>query len=267
LLGKRDLGLGTRDSEQARGNQKVSTSPKSRVPGPDIARLERENARLIQDVAAMHSRFRRLARAVWRVEEDERRHLARELHDNLGQVLTALRLKLERLPAGEDRDAAVEIAAQALEDVRNLSRLLRPPVLDDLGLGAALNWLARRMSEDAGLPVRVTGSLDRRLDAETETLIFRIAQEALTNIVKHAGATRAEISFGRTGDRLELRVRDNGRGFDPKTLDVEGAGVGLAGMRDRAALFGGALTISSAAGKGTVVGVTMALSPASEAAP
>lgn len=227
-----------------------------------IAKLELENARLLESLSGIQQRFRQLARAVWRVEEDERRRLARELHDNLGQELTALRLRLERLPAGEDRDAAVAIAAQALEDVRNLSRLLRPPVLDDLGLAAALEWLARRMREDAGLPVRVTGSIDADLDDETETLLFRIAQEGLTNVVKHAEATRAEIILQRVADRLELRIRDNGRGFDAARLSSgeTSAGVGLAGMRDRVALFGGDLVVSSAPGRGTTVCVTISLS-------
>jgi signal transduction histidine kinase len=225
-----------------------------------IEALERKNAELLGSLDGIQSRFRSLARAVWRVEEGERRRLARELHDNLGQVLTALRMRLERLPQGEERNEAIAMASQALEDVRNLSRLLRPPVLDDLGLLAALQWLARRMGEDAGLPANVTGSLDVELDDETETLLFRIAQEALTNVAKHAGATRAEILVQRVANRIELRIRDNGRGFAVESLSAEGAtGVGLAGMRDRVAFLGGELVISSAAGKGTTVCATVVL--------
>lgn len=229
---------------------------------PDkIAALERQNADLLQNLFGMQQRFRRLARAVWRVEEDERRRIARELHDNLGQALTVLRMRLERLPAGPERETAIDIAAQALEDVRNLSRLLRPPVLDDLGLEAALHWLARRMREDAGLPVKVAASMDADLDDETETLIFRIAQEALTNVVKHAEATRAEIMLERVADRIELRVRDNGRGFatDAQRAGETASGVGLAGMRDRVALFGGEFAVSSAPGRGTTICAAVAL--------
>ena len=232
-----------------------------------IDALRRENDRLIESLAGVQGRFRRLARAVWRIEEDERRRLARELHDNLGQTLTGLRMRLEKLPAGDDRDAAVEAASQALDDVRSISRLLRPPVLDDLGLDAALKWLARRTAEDAGLPVRVTGSLDRRLDPDAETLLFRIAQEALTNVVKHAGATRAEVSFARVGDQFEMRISDNGAGFDVAAIDSESAGIGLAAMRDRAALFGGELGIASAPGQGAAISVTLRLAPDGEAVP
>lgn len=230
-----------------------------------VAELQSENDRLLDCVASMQMRFRHIARAVWRVEEDERRRIARELHDNLGQELTALRLRLEQMPEGVERNAAIEIAARVLADARNLSRLLRPPVLDDLGLDAALRWLARQMTENAGLPVRVSGSLAQRLDRETETLVFRIAQEALTNVVKHSGASRAELRFGRLGDRIEISVRDNGRGFDPHAVDSEKAGIGLAGMRDRAALFGGETVISSAPGKGATVAVSIALAKESVA--
>jgi signal transduction histidine kinase len=226
-----------------------------------IAGLEDDNARLLESLGGIQQRFRRLARAVWRVQEDERRRLARDLHDDLGQTLTALRHRLERLPPGESREAALELAAQALDDVRELSRLLRPPVLDDLGLSAGLNWLGRRVRENSGLPVRVSASLDVPLDPETETLLFRIAQEALTNAVRHADATRVNLSLCRVADRLELRVHDNGKGFEPSVLEDTGeTGVGLAGMRDRVALFGGELVISSAEGRGTTVSATLFLS-------
>ncbi len=220
-----------------------------------LAVLERENAALLKNAFEIQQRFQRMARAVWRVEENERRRLASELHDNLGQVLTALRMRLERLPDGVERDAAVETAAQALEDIRNLSRLLRPPVLDDLGLKAALDWLARRTREDMGLPVHVVNELDAKLDADLETLVFRIIQEALTNTAKHANATRVEIYLRRFADRLELRVRDNGDGFDPRLINSEDSpkGVGLAGMRDRVSFFGGDLIINSSPGRGATI--------------
>lgn len=226
-----------------------------------LAALERENAALLQNAYDIQLRFQRMARAAWRVEETERRRLARELHDNLGQVLTTLRMRLERLPESAERAAALETTAQALEDVRNMSRLLRPPVLDDLGLMAALEWLARRMREDAGLPVRVTGELDIDLDEDFETLLFRIAQEALTNTVKYANATRAEIHLRRVADRLEMRVRDNGDGFDARLIESneKPKGVGLAGMRDRVSFFGGDLIINSAPGRGATITASLKL--------
>lgn len=226
-----------------------------------LAVLEQENAELLENAADIQRRFQNMARAVWRVEESERRRLARELHDNLGQVLTALRMKLEQLPESAERNDAVEMAVQSLNDVRNLSRLLRPPVLDDLGLKAAIEWLARHIREDAGLPVRVEYTLDAPLEEEVETLFFRIAQEALTNTLKYANATRAEIRLRRVADSIEMRVRDNGDGFDPQLLgaDEMPAGVGLAGMRDRVSFFGGDLTINSAPGRGVVITAVLKL--------
>lgn len=224
-----------------------------------LADLELENARLVERIAAAQQRFRGLARAIWRVEEDERRRIARELHDNLGQMMTALRLRIERLPPGEDRDAAAELATQALADMRNLSRLLRPAVLDDLGLFAALQWLARNFRENAGLPVKAEGGLDIRLDEDSETMLFRVAQEALTNTVKHANATRADLTLTRVGDRVEMRIRDNGDGFDASAIDAdpENAGVGHFGMRDRVAFFGGEFVVSSAPGRGATITVVL----------
>lgn len=230
---------------------------------PDAGQVERlrsENERLFAELDGTQRRFRGLARGVWRVQEDERRRLARELHDELGQVLTALIHRLDGL-SGADRDECMSLARQALDDVRELSRLLRPAVLDDLGLVAALNWLGRRTRENTRLEVVVKApdSLDR-LDPDTETLLFRVAQEAVTNAVKHAAAGRVEIRLDRVGNQLELRIRDDGRGFDPASLEKDDdRGVGLAGMQDRVGLFGGRLVISSEPGHGTTVSATLAL--------
>lgn len=212
--------------------------------------LAEENARLTAALSAQRGEFSRLARAVWRLEDDERRRLAQELHDALGQELTVLGLAVRRLPDGEARDEAAAQADRCLAAVRDLSRLLRPPVLDDLGLDAALEWLARRTREGAGLPVRTTLEAGPLHDPRAESLIFRIAQEAVTNAVRHAGANRVDLTLCRTGDRVELTVRDDGGGFDPEAHE---AGVGISGMRDRVALLGGELTIDAAPGRGACV--------------
>jgi signal transduction histidine kinase len=241
-----------------------------------LDRLARENVELFDRLRANEQRFRGLTRSVWRVQEAERRRLARELHDGLGQELTALKIGLERLAEAARRDssglagplaepladqlaAAVEAAARALGETRRLSHLLRPRVLDDLGLMAALTWLARTVGEWTGFPVRfeaegVDDAADagERLDADAETLLFRVAQEALTNAVEHSGAGSAEVTLRRAGRRLTLTVRDAGRGFDPAAL--HGAeGTGLAGMRDRVELFGGDLRVTAAPGAGVEV--------------
>lgn len=246
-----------------------------------VRRITRENERLFQRLIEGENRFRGLAKAVWKVQEDERRRLARELHDGLGQTLTALKNQLERLErkaAAEDGGAAaageiqagladsVELARGALNETRELSRLLRPPVLDDLGLLPALAWLARTLEQRTGLAVTVgTEGVDGRLEPDLETLVFRLVQEALTNVLKHAGTAAAEVRLARRGGTLELRVADAGAGFDAAALldREEGArGTGLRSMRDRVELFGGRLEVWSAPGRGTTVAVVLPLAEA-----
>jgi signal transduction histidine kinase len=249
-----------------------------------VERVTRENERLFQELVAGERRFRGLSKAVWRVQEEERRRLARELHDGIGQTLTALKNQLELLereaagsgPAPADRPAlalrprlaeAVGIAALALRETRELSRLLRPPVLDDLGLVPALRWLARSLRERTGLEVRlVEEGLDERLEPDLETLVFRVVQEALNNVVKHAGVAAAEVALGRRGGSLRLRVADAGRGFDPERLPEE-AGVGLRGVRDRVELFGGHLQVRSAPGGGTTLDIEVPVGEEDKPAP
>jgi two-component system, NarL family, sensor kinase len=229
--------------------------------------ITRANERLFARLIEGERRFRGLAKAVWKVQEDERRRLARELHDGLGQTLTALTLQLERLREKLDGevppelaarvDDSVEMARLALNESREMSRLLRPPVLDDLGVGAALSWLARTLEQRTGLKVELTlEGFDERLDPDLETLVFRLVQEALTNVLRHSGVDRAQVTLRRLGETLELRVADAGQGFDSEAaLAVGGAsaGSGLRGMRDRLELFGGRLEMASAPGEGTLV--------------
>jgi two-component system, NarL family, sensor kinase len=246
-----------------------------------VRRITRENERLFQRLIEGESRFRGLARAVWKVQEDERRRLARDLHDGLGQTLTALKNQLERLEqkAGQEGEVrtgellarladSVELARTALHETRELSRLLRPPVLDDLGLLPALAWLARTLEQRTGLTVSVEAEgLAERLDPDVETLVFRLVQEALTNVLKHAGVGQAEVHLARGAGALALRVSDSGAGFDARAAlgESDGAsGSGLRGMRDRVELFGGRLDVWSAAGHGTVVAVELPLAGAGE---
>src|SRR5437588_890788 len=169
-----------------------------------VGRVARDSEGLLRQLVGSERRFRALAKAVWQVQEEERRRLARELHDSLGQDLTALKNQLEVLTREAGGAAAgglaarlagaLEIAARALQDTRELSRLLRPPILDDLGLVPALAWLARTLRESTGLEVRVVShGVDDRFAADLEIVVFRVAQEALTNVLKHSGATAADL--------------------------------------------------------------------------
>jgi len=230
--------------------------------------ITHENDRLFQRLIEGERRFRGLAKAVWKVQEDERRRLARELHDGLGQTLTALTNQLGRLQQKLDGQASaelasrladsVEMARQALNDCRELSRLLRPPVLDDLGLPAALSWLARTLEQRTGLHVELAlEGLEERLDPDLETLVFRLVQEALTNVLRHAEVERAHVAVTRAAGLLELQVSDRGRGFDARAAlagrEAAATGSGLRGMRDRLELFGGRLELTAAPGEGTRV--------------
>jgi two-component system, NarL family, sensor kinase len=238
-----------------------------------VRHITRENERLFQRLIEGERRFRGLAKAVWKVQEDERRRLARELHDGLGQTLTALTNQLERLQRKLDGRESGELAARladsvemarlALNESRELSRLLRPPVLDDLGLPAALSWLARTLEQRTGLHVELTlDGFEERLDADLETLVFRLVQEALTNVLRHAGVDRASVAVSRGGGFLELQVADRGRGFDAPAAFAgceTATGSGLRGMRDRLELFGGRLELASAPGAGTLVSAVVPL--------
>jgi two-component system, NarL family, sensor kinase len=235
-----------------------------------VRRIMGENERLFAQLIRGERRYRGLARAVWTVQEEERRRLARELHDGIGQDLTALKNQLELLARraadtaphlGSQLAAAVELAATALRDTRELSRLLRPPVLDDLGLGPALAWLARTLGERTGLAVELASELgEERFTPDVETLVFRVVQEALTNVLKHAGAAAARVEVGAVSGRVWARVSDAGAGFDPGALAGEQAsGSGLRGIRDRLDLFGGRLEVRSSPGHGTVLEVELPL--------
>lgn len=256
--------------------QRYGIDPAPEAPAPAaelaarLARLERDKEALARDLQQGEKRLRGLARAVWKVEEEERARLARELHDGIGQTLTALAMRLERLSAeaaGERQlgglEEALGLARQALAETRELARLLRPPILDDLGLVPALRWLARTFGRHAGITVdfAAEGLGPERLPAEVETLLFRVVQEALTNVAKHAAADRAEVRLARRGGWIALAVADRGRGFDPRGVGegAAGAGFGLKGMQDRVECSDGRFALRSAPGAGTVVEVRVPL--------
>lgn len=229
----------------------------------DLERLEDQGRQLFQRLAEGELRYRKMARAVWQVQERERRRLARDLHDGLGQNLTAIKTQLEwiRRTADLPSDTGIrlqelaDLVATALQDTREMSRLLRPSMLDDLGLKPALRWLARTMSsDDAAEPREITvkvEGLNHRFDGDLETLIFRIAQESVTNAVRHADARNIHIHVASDAECLLLTVTDDGCGFDPAEAARDGGG--LRGMRDRAELFDGRMSLHSNKNEGSRV--------------
>jgi signal transduction histidine kinase len=211
---------------------------------------------------------RRVARAqvsrrLLDAQETERRRIARVLHDDVGQLLTALRLNLERLALPEkDRSVArdsIGLVDEALTRVRALSVELRPSVLDDLGLAAALAWYANRQAERAGYSVVVDQDVgERRLPEPIETAGFRIVQQALTNIARHARATNVIIALRRNARTIELTITDDGVGFDVRHARLRsqaGESLGLLDMTELADMAGGTLSITSTERGGSTVRV------------
>ncbi|HEY3380342.1 MAG TPA: ATP-binding protein [Vicinamibacterales bacterium] len=209
-----------------------------------------------------------LLRKVISAQEDERKRLARELHDETSQTLSALAMKIETAlaawPQEASRDRLVEAKALTVRTLDELHRLifdLRPSVLDDLGLLSAIRWYAERHLESRGITVRCEFSgIETRLLPELETALFRVAQEAITNIAKHSGAETVLIQCFEHDDRISIEIEDDGKGFAPEDLPPPAArerGLGLLGMRERIELFGGTIEIDSAPGRGTRIAVAV----------
>ncbi len=228
-----------------------------------------ERKRVTLELTDARQQLQLLSRRLMEVQEADRRQLARELHDELGQVLTAAKIalqSLEQYPDAETLGRGLEharlIIDRALHDVRSLSLHLRPPVLDDLGLAAALRWLVDEQRQRTSFDVQLRVQIDHRHDPALETACFRIAQEALTNVVKHACARAVAVDLLEDGAALLLRIRDDGIGFDvaeARRRATGGRSVGLLGMEERAALAGGSIAWMSAPGAGTEVRATFPL--------
>jgi signal transduction histidine kinase len=194
-----------------------------------------------------------LARVTWHMLESQEtaaRRFSHELHDELGQSLTAIKANVTALDPATPPDPARlddcrRLIDEAIQNVRELSHLLRPTILDDFGLDAGIRWLAERFGQRTGIDVEYKSAFDRRLPDETETHLFRIVQEALTNIARHSGATQVIIELAPVGNRVHLIVKDNGHGFTANGSANGSAGLGLVGMRARAQSVGGELAINS----------------------
>lgn len=243
------------------------------------AAIERElreagmrRARRRDEEALRHARLRlqALSNRMLEMQEAERRHIARELHDEIGQSLTAIKLNLEALALRSTDETArslageiAGVAGEVLDQVRRLSLDLRPPQLDDLGLSAALHWLVKRHARDGGPAVLLQAPADLpRLGMQAETACFRVVQESLTNALRHAGATQVRIELNVDAGMFCLDVGDDGHGFDvaaARGRALQGASLGLVGMEERIALAGGEMSIASQAGSGTRLSVRLPL--------
>jgi two-component system sensor histidine kinase UhpB len=227
-----------------------------------------ENAYLYEDLKQQNARVRALSQQLVENAENERRQVAHDLHDMVGQYLTALGINLNILKqkwaasAPDKVMARLEECTQLVERttdyIRRLMADLRPPVLDDYGLFPALGWLGERFAQRMDLQVDVVGRpLSSRPDPHVEMTLFRIVQEALTNVVKHAKASRAEVVLEESDGRITLQVKDNGVGFDPSRADrpSERGGWGLFAIREWTEALGGRFELRSAPGEGTTLRV------------
>jgi signal transduction histidine kinase len=229
-----------------------------------IMRLERQAESEKERAESAGRELRRLSQQLVRAQEEERRSLSRELHDQVGQQLTALRVEIAnmgRIPPGDRELLAAHIkeaknlALQTMKTVRDLAMGLRPSMLDDLGLGPAIEWQAREFSRRNGVPATVEfhGEINGSLSEAERTSLFRIVQEALTNITKHAKASEVRIDLSSDEDGITLTVGDNGRGMPD--AQARGSGLGLLGMEERARELGGSFSMTSSPGDGTKIEV------------
>jgi signal transduction histidine kinase len=229
-----------------------------------IFTLERESEIRFRQIVATQDELKGLSAELLSAQESERRKISRELHDEVGQVLSACMLGLGNLraaiQAGNSDEAIGQL--QMVEDmtqrnaaaVRNIALLLRPTMLDDLGLVPALAWLAREISRTSGIHIDViadsTGDVPENLPEDHRTCVFRVVQEAVHNASRHSGARNVEIRLERAaGDRLRVSVQDDGKGFEPRRE----TGLGILGMEERVLRLGGKIDVDSEPGRGTIV--------------
>jgi signal transduction histidine kinase len=244
--------------------------------------LARRNAQLSRELAAVNrsleaqvetrtAELHALSLRLLRVQEDERRNIAQELHDQIGQMLTGLKLQLEAAapeasPAVKDKLLdALGLARELLSRTRELTLQLRPRLLDDLGLQPALEWHLELFQRQTGIAAAGEFSLPAaRLPGELETTIFRVVQEALTNVARHSGGASAHVTVVADETQILVEITDRGRGFELERVRAKSVSLGLAGMSERVILAGGKIELFSSPGKGTRVHASF---PRPEAAP
>jgi len=224
-----------------------------------------------KDLEEAHRQLKILSRRRVKVQEEERRHLARELHDEIGQALTGAKINLDAATKESDGakskriDETAAILEKLLGQVRQISLDLRPSMLDDLGLVPALRSLLDQQGRHASVAVHLSAkNVPENLDAEIQTTCFRIGQEAITNAVRHANATRIDVDLRCENGNLRLQVRDNGRGFDADAVQAQAVGLGLVGIKERAVLVDARAKIISSPNNGTTVEVSLPLMPLPE---
>lgn len=260
IANKKVIGCLTLDSQQISAYDQTEAAMAQAFANQATVAIQ--NAQLFEQVRASHKQLQSLSRRLVQAQETERRHIARELHDEAGQSLTSLMVGLGLLEREAHNSENVvnrvselkQMTNDILENLHRLAINLRPATLDHLGLTAALRQYIDTFSQQHGLKTQfeIVGLDDRRLPPAVETNLYRIVQEALTNVVRHAGATRVDVLLERRGDQMVTIVEDDGVGFDPDAAGQSGR-LGLLGMRERAEMLGGVLSIESVPGSNTTI--------------
>jgi signal transduction histidine kinase len=213
------------------------------------------NAQLLRDLRYKEAELRRALRRAVELQEDERKRVARELHDEVGQALTSILIRLKTVQEEGDKEAISDrlddlrsLTAQTIEELRRLAMDLRPAALDSLGIVPALQWYTQQCAERTGLDINFSGpDKFERLPLETELILYRVAQEGLTNAIRHGKAQNIEITLGRDAQAIRLTITDNGKGFNPGATNQ---GLGLVGIRERVELLDGNFSLKTTPGAG-----------------
>lgn len=231
--------------------------------------LENRQRELVATLKSQQETLKLLSKEVIRAQEEERARISREIHDEIGQALTAVTFNLELLSNPENQKEEIEkrikdckqLVKTTIEDVRRFSHELRPAILDDLGLLPAFQSHARGYMERTGIEIQINGLRDiDEISDELKTVLYRIFQESLNNIAKHAHASKVKIDITHQGDKLNFKIQDNGVGFntdDVLNRDVKSGGLGIKGIRERVELIGGELNLKSKPNKGTELWVSI----------
>ncbi|MBL8095607.1 MAG: sensor histidine kinase [Anaerolineales bacterium] len=243
-----------------RGNLAVRV-PIGRLDDEQFVKLIETFNQMLATMSDNTHELRRLSQRILEAQEDERQRVARELHDQSGQSLTTMLVRLRLLERSEDVAQARmhvqelrKLTAQALDEIRRIALELRPKILEDLGLCEALAWRADELNAGGGVRATLeTSGMEHRLSRDLELALYRVAQEALTNVARHAQARSAQVTLRQGNGRVTLIVEDDGAGFDAESKLAHSSGLGLAGMRERLALVGGTLQVRSSPGLGTHV--------------